>query len=146
MEASTTEESRLSKEGLPESLCSLRNKLYCKAKREPRFRFYTLYGHMYRDDVLEAAWKRVKRGGKSPGIDGVTTGDIVRADGVEALLRGIQEDLKARTYRPQPVLRTYIPKADGGLRPLGIPTDASYCTSCNVPLGCAFLCNPWRGF
>ena len=140
METSRTEGNNLSQEGLSESLCSLRSKLYCKAKREPKFRFYTLYGHLLRKDVLEGAWRRVKRGGPSPGIDGVTVGDLERTGGVEALLLGLEEDLRGRKYRASPVLRTYIPKEDGRLRPIGIPTvrDRVVQTACVLILEAIF--------
>lgn len=108
---------------LPDKLRQLRFKLHQKAKQEPKFRFYTLYDRMYRMDVLEAAWKHVGKRGKAAGIDGITAEKILNeAEGVKAFLTGIQEELKAKTYRPSPVKRVYIPKADGTKRPLGIPT------------------------
>lgn len=99
----------------------LREKLYQKAKQEPEFRFYILYDKMFLPYLLRQAWKRVKRGGKTPGIDGVTITDIEQY-GVEAYLEEVAEELRTRTYRPQAVKRVMIPKANGGQRPLGIPT------------------------
>jgi RNA-directed DNA polymerase len=108
---------------LPDKLHQLRWKLNQKAKKEPKFRFYALYDRVFRSDVLEAAWKHVGRKGKAAGIDGVRAEDILAEEnGVEEFLAALHGELKTKSYRPSPVKRVYIPKADGRKRPLGIPT------------------------
>lgn len=108
---------------LPPRLAALRQKLAQKAKQEPSFRFYSLYGGVMDKDTLKAAWRRVCSNGGAPGIDGISIEQIVRKEnGEENLLQEIGGELRAKAYRPQPVKRVYIPKANGKMRPLGIPT------------------------
>lgn len=110
---------------VPPKLSKLRHKLGQRAKREPKFRFYSLYGHLLRPDVLQTAWAVVRgsQGGRTPGVDGVTVDQIVNAeDGPDGWLAQIREELREKSYRPDPVKRVEIPKANGGSRPLGIPT------------------------
>ncbi|MBL7131429.1 MAG: group II intron reverse transcriptase/maturase [Candidatus Omnitrophica bacterium] len=99
----------------------LQRKLYQKAKSNTNFRFYALYDKIYRMDVLKKSWKRVKVNKGASGVDGQTFEGIEQA-GVDKFLEGIQQELKAKTYRPQPAKRAYIPKPDGTKRPLSIPT------------------------
>ena len=114
---------RVNGKSLPPKLFTLRQKLYQKAKREPRFRFYALYDRICRQDVLSAAWAQVARNGGSAGVDGVSIGMIENSPGgSEALVAELHQSLKDKTYRPEAVRRVYIPKPDGRMRPLGIPT------------------------
>jgi RNA-directed DNA polymerase len=106
----------------PIAIRTLQRKLYCKAKAEPAFRFYLLYDKIYRDDILRHAYALAHENAGAPGVDGVTFA-VIEAAGVEAWLAGLRVELVAKTYRPDPVRRVSIPKADGeGERMLGIPT------------------------
>lgn len=99
----------------------LQRKLWVSAKQSKTRRFHALYDRIYRSDVLWRAWVRVRSNGGAAGVDEITLRSI-EEQGVAQFLEGIQADLKAGEYRPSPVRRQYIPKADGKQRPLGIPT------------------------
>ncbi|PIX55237.1 MAG: group II intron reverse transcriptase/maturase [Zetaproteobacteria bacterium CG_4_9_14_3_um_filter_54_145] len=101
---------------------TLQRKLYAKAKQEPGYRFYALYDKVYRADILHHAYRLVRSNKGAPGIDGVSFAAIEAEEGVETFLEGLAEEVKSRTYRPMPVRRVMIPKADGSQRSLGIPT------------------------
>lgn len=108
---------------LPANLFTLRQKLYEKAKREPTFRFYTLYGLIARLDVLAAAWDQVAANDGAPGVDGVSIHQVKSIpEGVTTLVATLHQELLTKRYQAQAVRRVFIPKANGKQRPLGIPT------------------------
>jgi RNA-directed DNA polymerase len=108
----------------PESkIRKLQIALYRKAKAEPEWRFYSLYGELCRKEVLKEALRQVKANKGRGGVDGVEVEDPAKhPGGEEAWLQELAEELRAKTYRAAAVLRKYIQKADGKQRPLGIPT------------------------
>ena len=105
----------------PEKIRTLQKKLYLKAKEEPGYRFYLLYDKIYRGDILAHAFELVKANKGAPGVDGQSV-EKIESQGLEEWLTGIRNDLRGKTYKPQPVRRVMIPKPGGGERPLGIPT------------------------
>jgi group II intron reverse transcriptase/maturase len=107
----------------PEKIRELQRKLCQKAKQEKEFRFYLLYDKVYRLDILSHAYRLVRVSKGAPGVDRLSFENIERMEGgVERYLGRIAKELKSKTYKPMPVRRVYIPKADGSRRPLGIPT------------------------
>src|ERR1700756_4851242 len=105
----------------PSNIRELQIKLYRKAKNEPGYRFYLLYDKVYREDILSHAYKLARANKGAPGGDGQNFEDIESTE-LETWLTGIREELRNKTYQPQPVRRVKIPKPGGGERPLGIPT------------------------
>ena len=105
----------------PDGIRTLQRKLYEKAKTEPGFRFYILYDKVWRSDILSHAYQLARANKGAPGVDGMTF-DQIESSGLEDWLTRLGEELRAKTYRCQPVRRVMIPKPGGGERPLGIPT------------------------
>jgi len=99
----------------------LQRRLWAAAKRSPKRRFHALMDRIWRADILREAWVRVRQNRGSAGVDRATLAEIEQ-HGVEHFLEALGSALRNGTYRPRPVLRRYIPKADGRQRPLGIPT------------------------
>jgi len=104
-----------------ERVLILQEKLYQKAKQERGYKFYVLYDKMFIPYMLREAWKTVRANGGAPGVDRVTIANVEEY-GVEAYLNELGEELRKQLYEPQAVKRVMIPKANGGERPLGIPT------------------------
>src|SRR5215471_3776038 len=105
----------------PSKIRELQIKLYRKAKNEPGCRFYMLYDKIYREDILAHAYALARANKGAAGADGRTFEQIESA-GLGEWLTGIRQELRNKTYQPQPVRRVMIPKPGGGERPLGIPS------------------------
>lgn len=112
---------RLGNLSTPDSVQKLQAALHAKAKEAPSFRFYALYDKVYRADVLAHAYGRCRANGGAAGVDGQRFEDI-EVGGVERWLGELAQVLKEKKYQAQAIRRVYIPKPDGKLRPLGIPT------------------------
>jgi group II intron reverse transcriptase/maturase len=103
-----------------ENVGELKKMLYDMAKANPERRFHSLYDKIWKMDVLTEAWEAVESNHGSPGIDGVKIEDIDRE--IEGVLAQLQAELRTRTYEPAPLKRVYIPKPNGKMRGLAIPT------------------------
>jgi RNA-directed DNA polymerase len=123
----------------PDSVRKLQTALHAKAKEEPGYRFYLLYDKIYRQDVLDYAYRSCKANKGAAGVDGVRFEDI-EASGEEQWLGELAERLKKKDYRPEAVKRVWIPKPNGKQRPLGIPTitDRVVQTAAMIVLGPIF--------
>jgi len=105
----------------PVNVRRLQNRLWAAAKQSPGRRFHALYDRIHRDDILGEAWRRVRANRGAAGVDGLTLA-AVEDYGVQRMLDELAVDLRAGKYLPAPVRRVEIPKPDGRMRPLGIPT------------------------
>ena len=104
-----------------------------KAAAESKFRFYRLFWWITHEQTLRCAWERVRANGGAPGVDGVTFQMIERSEGgVDGFLAGLQKELRENAYRASPLRRKYIEKANGKMRPLGIPTVKDRVVQCAV--------------
>jgi RNA-directed DNA polymerase len=121
------------------SVEKLQSSLQAKAKSEPSYRFYSLWDKVYRADVLREAYRRSRANAGAPGVDG-TDFEAIDAQGVDQWLGMLQEELRSKSYVPQPLLRVWIPKRNGGQRPLSIPTvkDRVVQTAVVLVLGAIF--------
>ena len=104
-----------------ERVSILQEKLYQKAKLEREYKFYVLYDKMFIPYMLREAWESVRSNAGTAGVDGITIRNVEES-GVDNYLRELGEEIRKQTYKPQAVKRVMIQKANGGLRPLGIPT------------------------
>ena len=117
---------RLGNLSTPKSVQKLQTALHAKAKTEAGYRFYALYDKIYREDILAHAYAQCRSNKGAPGVDGQDFSDV-DAYGVQRWLGELTLALKEETYRPDPIRRVFIPKANGNLRPLGISTvSANY--------------------
>ena len=106
-----------------------------KAAAEPKFRFYRLFWWITHEQTLRCAWERVRANGGAPGVDGVTFQMIERGEGgVDGFLAELQNELRENAYRASPLRRKYIEKANGKMRPLGIPTVKDRVVQCAVKI------------
>ena len=86
----------------PGKIRELQIKLYRKAKNEPEFRFYQLYDKVYREDILNHAYALARANNGAPGVDGESFDDI-ESKGLVEWMSGLREELRSKTYKPQPV-------------------------------------------
>ena len=108
----------------PKSVQKLQMALHAKAKTEAGYRFYALYDKICREDMLTHAYAQCRSNKGASGVDGEGFADV-EAYGVQRWLGELALALKQETYRPDPIRRVFIPKANGKVRPLGIPTTTS---------------------
>jgi RNA-directed DNA polymerase len=98
----------------PINLQDLRRRIYAKAKAEPSWRFWGLYVHICKPEILHEAYQLAKANNGAPGVDGVTF-EAIEASGLDAFLEQIRHELVTRTYRPMRLRHKAIPKKGGGI-------------------------------
>ena len=98
----------------PPKVRKLQQALYRKAKAEPKYRFWSLYGDLCRPDVIELAMSAIARNGGAAGVDGQTPAVYLHSEEAWSHWRDqLQQELKSKTYEPSPVRRVYIPRLTG---------------------------------
>src|SRR5258708_5333666 len=112
---------RLGNLSTPIRVQKLQMALHAKAKAEAEYRFYALYDKISREDILAHAYAQCRSNKGAPGVDGQDFADV-EAYGVQRWVGELALALRKETYRPEPIRRVFIPKANGKLRPLGIST------------------------
>src|SRR5674476_987035 len=120
----------------PSKIRELQIKLYRKAKNEPEYRFYQLYDKVYREDILDHAYELARANHGAPGVDGESFEDI-ESRGLGEWKNGLREELRNKTYQPQPVRRVMIPEAWGRGAPAGDTDDTgpSGANRCEIDIG-----------
>jgi group II intron reverse transcriptase/maturase len=104
-----------------DSVRTLQSTLRAKAKSEAAYRFYSLWDKVCREEVLYEAYRRCRANRGAPGVDGQSF-ERIEEHGLMPWLQRLRQELRTKQYRCAPLLRVWIPKANGGQRPLGIPS------------------------
>jgi RNA-directed DNA polymerase len=104
----------------PIGLQELRRRIFRKAKSEKEHRFWGIFVHVTKIEVLAEAYRQAKRNGGAPGVDGCSFEDI-ESSGTAVFLQSIRHDLLEGTYKPKPNRTVEIPKDNGKTRTLQIP-------------------------
>jgi len=94
--------------------------LYQQAKKKPNWKAWSLYADLCRKEFIEEAMSRILSNKGGSGVDGYTV--LTMEAEWDVFRDALQKELLEKTYRPSPVRRVSIPKGNGGLRKLGIPT------------------------
>ena len=105
----------------PINLQELRRRIYWKAKSETTHRFWGIFVHVTKMETLREAYRLAKRNGGAPGIDELSFAHIESA-GRDKFLKAIRNDLTSGSYHPQENRKVEIPKSNGKMRTLQIPT------------------------